>query len=233
MNLAITEPCPSDSGVGRPETISIELFLHFDCITIKKSITHVIKMIVGYARTSTIEQVAGLEAQLKALEAAQCEKIFREQVSSVARRAQLQAALEFVREGDVLVATKLDRLARSVADLMAIIHTLESKQVGLRVLNLGMDTQTPTGRLMLTVLGGVAQFEREMMLERQREGIAKAKTAGKYRGRKPIAADKRNSVLQLATSGMTKAQIARELQIGQATVYRILAGATPKTPQNP
>lgn len=233
MNLAITEPRPSDSGVVRPETISIELFLHFDCTTIEKSITHVIKMIVGYARTSTIEQVAGLEAQLKALEAAQCEKIFREQVSSVARRAQLQAALEFVREGDVLVATKLDRLARSVADLMAIIQTLESKQVGLRVLNLGMDTQTPTGRLMLTVLGGVAQFEREMMLERQREGIAKAKADGKYRGRKPIAADKRNSVLQLATSGMTKAQIARELQIGQATVYRILAGATPKTPQNP
>lgn len=190
-------------------------------------------MIVGYARTSTIEQVAGLEAQLKALEAAQCEKIFREQVSSVALRAQLQAALEFVREGDVLVATKLDRLARSVADLMAIIQTLESKQVGLRVLNLGMDTQTPTGRLMLTVLGGVAQFEREMMLERQREGIAKAKADGKYRGRKPVSDDKRGSVLQLATSGMTKAQIARELQIGQATVYRILAGATPKTPQNP
>ncbi len=104
-------------------------------------------------------------------------------------------------------------------------------QVGLRVLNLGMDTQTPTGRLILTVLGGVAQFEREMMLERQREGIAKAKAEGKYRGRKPVAADKRNNVLQLATSGMTKAQIARELQIGQATVYRILAGAAPKTPQ--
>lgn len=197
------------------------------------SIIHVIKMIIGYARTSTIEQIAGFESQLKELEAAQCEKIFREQVSSVARRAQLQAALEFVREGDVLVATKLDRLARSVADLIAIIQVLESKQVGLRVLNLGMDTQTPTGRLMLTVLGGVAQFEREMMLERQREGIAKAKAEGKYRGRKPIAPDKRNSVLQRAASGMTKAQIARELQIGQATVYRILADAASKAPRTP
>ena len=187
-------------------------------------------MLVGYARTSTIEQVAGFEAQLKELEVAQCEKIFREQVSSVARRAQLQAALEFVRQGDVLVTTKLDRLARSVADLMTIIQALESRQVGLRVLNLGMDTQTSTGRLMLTVLGGVAQFEREIMLERQREGIAKAKAEGKYRGRKPVSTDKRDSVLQLAAKGMAKAKIARELQIGQATVYRILAGTAPKSP---
>jgi DNA invertase Pin-like site-specific DNA recombinase len=197
------------------------------------SIIHVIEMIIGYARTSTIEQVAGFEAQLKELETAHCEKIFREQVSSVAHRAQLQAALEFVRQGDLLVATKLDRLARSVADLMAIIQALDSKQVGLRVLNLGMDTQTPTGKLMLTVLGGVAQFEREMMLERQREGIAKAKAEGKYRGRKPVSTDKRDRVLQLATSGMTKAQMARELQIGQATVYRILANTAPKPRQNP
>jgi DNA invertase Pin-like site-specific DNA recombinase len=99
----------------------------------------------------------------------------------------------------------------------------------LRVLNLGMDTQTPTGRLMLTVLGGIAQFEREMMLERQREGIAKAKAEGKYRGRKPIASGKRDAILQLAASGRTKAQIAHEVEVGEATVYRILARA--KTPQ--
>ncbi len=208
----------------RHQTLSIELSLYIDSTTIIMSITPVIKMLVGYARTSTVEQVAGFEAQMKELEVTQCEKIFREQVSSVDRRAQLQAALEFVRQGDVLVTTKLDRLARSVAELMTIIQVLESKQVGLRVLNLGMDTQTPTGRLMLTVLGGIAQFEREMMLERQQEGIAKAKAEGKYRGRKPVSTDKRDSVLQLAASGATKAQIARELQIGQATVYRILAG---------
>jgi DNA invertase Pin-like site-specific DNA recombinase len=165
-------------------------------------------MIVGYARTSTIEQVAGFEAQVKELKAVGCEKIFREQVSSATLRIQLQAALEFLREGDVLATTKLDRLARSVADLMVIIQVLEEKQVGLRVLNLGMDTQTPTGRLMLTVLGGIAQFEREMMLERQREGIAKAKAEGKYRGRKPIASGKRDAILQLAASGRTKAQMA-------------------------
>src|SRR5271157_5860750 len=92
-------------------------------------------------------------------------------------------------------------------------------------INLGMDTQTPTGKLMLTVLGGVAQFEREMMLERQREGIAKAKSAGKYKGRKPITLERRQHVLRLADEGATKISIARQLGIGEATVYRILAVA--------
>ncbi|WP_305910343.1 recombinase family protein (plasmid) [Methylomarinum sp. Ch1-1] len=180
-------------------------------------------MIIGYARTSTIDQIAGLEAQLRELEAVQCQKIFQEQVSSVAVRIQLEAALDFAREGDVLVATKLDRLARSVADLMTIINTLEQKAVGLRILNLGMDTQTPTGKLMLTVLGGVAQFEREMMLERQREGVAKAKAAGKYKGRKPLDDALREEVVRLADSRLTKSKIARQLNIGEATVYRILS----------
>ena len=182
-------------------------------------------MIIGYARTSTVDQIAGFEAQLRELDAANCKKIFREQVSSVAVRAQLEAALEFAREGDVLVVTKLDRLARSVADLMAIIQKLDDKAVGLRILNLGMDTQTPTGKLMLTVLGGVAQFEREMMLERQREGVVKAKAAGKYKGRKPLAVDLRQKVVHLADEGMTKANIARQLKLGEATIYRILAAA--------
>ena len=137
----------------------------------------------------------------------------------------LSSALEFVRDGDVFVVTKLDRLARSVADLMAILQALERKRVAVRIPNLGMDTQTPTGKLMVTVLGGVAQFEREMMLERQREGIAKAKSVGKYKGRKPIAPDRRQHVLRLAAEGATKISIARQLGIGEATVYRILAVA--------
>ena len=182
-------------------------------------------MIIGYARTSTIDQIAGFEAQLKALRAVNCEKIFQEQVSSVGERLQLAAALEYVREGDVLVVTKLDRLARSVADLMTTVQTLDRKIVGLRVLDLGMDTHTPTGKLMPTVLGGGAQFEREMMLERQREGVAKAKAEGRYKGRKPVSSERRDAVLQLAALGTTKAGIARQLALGEATVYRILAAA--------
>src|SRR6202790_1851 len=111
-------------------------------------------MNVGYARTSTVEQKAGFEAQLKELTAAGCEKIFKEQVSSVAERSQLQAAMEFVREGDTFVVTKIDRLARSITNLMEIIHGLERKQAHIKILNLGMDTGTPTGKLILTVLGG-------------------------------------------------------------------------------
>lgn len=111
-------------------------------------------MIVGYARTSTADQIAGFDAQIQELKAAGCKKMFQEQVSSVGKRAQLEAALEYVREGDVLVVTKLDRLARSMPDLMTMIQALDRKSVGLHVLNLGMDTHTPTGKLMLTVLGG-------------------------------------------------------------------------------
>ena len=182
-------------------------------------------MNIGYARTSTVDQMAGFEAQLKELKAVGCEKIFSEQVSSVAERAKLQAAIEFVREEDVLVVTKLDRLARSISDLMLIIQTLDHKKVGLRILNLGMDTQTPTGKLMLTVLGGIAQFEREIMLERQREGVAKAKAAGKYKGRKPIAKNRRQEAIRLVAEGLSKAGVARQLGMGEATVYRILKKA--------
>jgi DNA invertase Pin-like site-specific DNA recombinase len=182
-------------------------------------------MNIGYARTSTIDQLAGFEAQLKELKAVGCEKIFREQVSSVAIRIQLQAAIDFAREGDMLVVTKIDRLARSVSDLLTIIQTLENKKVGIRILNLGMDTQTPTGKLMLTVLAGIAQFEREIMLERQREGVAKAKMAGKYKGRKPIASDRCQEVMRLVANGTSKAHVARQIGIGEATVYRILKKA--------
>jgi len=182
-------------------------------------------MIIGYARTSTIDQTAGFESQLRELESVKCQKIFREQTSSVGARPQLETALEFMREGDVLVVTKLDRLARSVADLMRIIQSLEQKGAALRVLNLGMATSTPTGKLMLTVLGGIAQFEREMMLERQREGVAKAKAAGKYKGRKPTPDVIRQEVVRLAGERMTKTAIAGQLNIGEATVYRILAAS--------
>ncbi|HXH54325.1 MAG TPA: recombinase family protein [Gammaproteobacteria bacterium] len=179
-------------------------------------------MNVGYGRTSTVDQVAGLEVQLKELEAAGCEKIFQEQVSSIAIRTQLQAAIDFLRVGDFLVVTKIDRLARSVSDLLGIIQTLEQKKVGVRILNLGMDTQTPTGKLMLTVLGGIAQFEREIMLERQREGVSKAKAQGKYKGRKPISSVRKKEVIRLATEGSSKANIAKQLKMGEATIYRIL-----------
>jgi len=189
-------------------------------------------MIVGYARTSTAEQEAGLEAQVRDLRAAGCERVFAERVSSIGPRPELEAALTFMREGETLVVTKPDRLARSVADLLGIVARLEAKGVALRVLSMGgseVDTSTPTGRLMLTMLGAVAEFERALMLERQREGIAKAKAEGKYRGRAPTARGKADAVLRMRESGIGPSEIARALGIGRASVYRILAAEAPAT----
>jgi DNA invertase Pin-like site-specific DNA recombinase len=182
-------------------------------------------MLIGYARTSTLDQVASIEAQLRDLQQAGCEKVFSEQVSSVdvAKREHLALALDFIREGDTLVVAKLDRLARSVAHLLSIVDQLNAKGASLRVLNLSIDTGTPTGKLMLTMLGGIAQFEREIMLERQREGIAKARAEGKFKGRKATARAKGADVLRLKAEGLGATEIAKRLGLGRASVYRLLA----------
>jgi DNA invertase Pin-like site-specific DNA recombinase len=179
-------------------------------------------MKVGYARTSTLEQTAGFEAQVRDLQGAGCERVFSEQVSSVGEREQLAAALDFIRDNDTLVVTKLDRLARSIAHLSEITRILERKKANLQVLAMGLDTTTATGRLMLNVIGSVAQFEREMMLERQREGIAKAKLEGKDKGRKATARAKADLVRELHGKGLGATAIARQVGIGRASVYRII-----------
>ena len=184
-------------------------------------------MLVGYARTSSLGQIAGLEGQERELLAAGCEKICQERVSSVAKRDQLEAALDFCREGDSFVVTKLDRLARSVGDLLNIVAFLETKKVSLRVLSMSgsqpLDTGTATGRLMLAVIGAVGQAERETMLERQREGIAKAQREGKYKGRAPTARRKADDILRLKGDGVSPTDIATRLGIGRASVYRVLS----------
>lgn len=181
-------------------------------------------MLIGYARTSTLDQTAGLDAQERELAAAGCERVYVEQVSSVdvGERQELARALDNLRQGDALVVTKLDRLARSMAHLMGLLGTIEAKGATLRILAMNLDTGTPTGRLMLNVLGSVAQFEREIMLERQREGIAKAKAAGKYKGRAPTARAKQPQIAELSEQGVSLSEIARRLGIGKASVHRIL-----------
>ena len=185
-------------------------------------------MLIGIARTSTLEQKAGLEAQLSELEAYGCEKIYQEQVSSVAEREQLNAALSALRSGDKLVVTKLDRLARSVKHLGEIVETINKADASLVILDMGgtaIDTSNPTGKLILNVMSSVAQFEREMMLERQREGIAKAKAEGKYKGRKPTARAKTEMVLLAKKQGLPPTQIIRDLGISKTSYYRILEAA--------
>lgn len=183
-----------------------------------------IGQLVGYARTSTVEQLAGLEGQERDLQAAGCVRVFSEQVSSVAKRDQLAAALDYVRQGDVFVVTKPDRLARSVADLLSIVARLEAKGVALRVLSMGgqaVDTGTPTGRLMLTMLGAVAEFERALMKERQLEGIAKAKSEGRYNGRRPTVAAQEAEMRRLLAEGLGPAEVAKRLGVARSSVYRI------------
>ncbi|MGH1417133.1 MAG: recombinase family protein [Pelagimonas sp.] len=183
--------------------------------------------LIGYARTSTLDQKAGLEAQQRDLKAQGCDRVFVEQVSSVdvKERHELARALDHIRSGDTLVVAKLDRLARSSQHLLEILEALTAKGAALRILNMGIDTGTPTGKLMLTIMGGVAEFERAIMLERQREGIAKAKAAGKYKGRKPTARAKADQVTALHREGIGATEIARRVGIGRASVYRILGSS--------
>jgi DNA invertase Pin-like site-specific DNA recombinase len=185
-------------------------------------------MLIGYARTSTVEQEAGLEAQERDLKAAGCDRVFSERVSSVAPRAQLNAALDYVRDGDTLVVTKLDRLARSTAQALEIVERIDAKGAGLVILDFGgdrVDTRSPLQRFLLTILSAMAQFERELMLERQREGIAKAKAEGKYKGRKPTARAKAVEIKALYAEGVSMGEIAKRLEIGKGSVHRVLKGA--------
>ena len=181
-------------------------------------------MIIGVARTSTLEQVAGLEAQVRQLEEYGCERVYQEQVSSVGERVKLEGALSSLRTGDKLVVTKLDRLARSVQHLGQIIDRVNSAGASLVILDMGgtaVDTSNATGKLILNVMSSVSQFEREMMLERQREGIAKAKTEGKYKGRTPTARQKTLEVIQLLSEGISKREVAQRLGISERSVYRV------------
>lgn len=182
--------------------------------------------LIGYARTSTTDQKAGLEAQLRDLARAGCEEIFKEEVSSVdiVARTELEAALRYARKGDVLIVTKLDRLARSVKHLVDVTAILEAKGVALRILDGAIDTTTSTGRLMLNMLTSVAQFEREIMLERQREGIAKAKAEGKYKGRKPTVMMQGDEIKRLINDEkLTPTEVAKRLGVARSGVYRVLS----------
>lgn len=182
-------------------------------------------MLIGYARTSTLDQVAGLEAQHRDLTALGCERLFTEQVSSVdvKQREQLAAALEFIRAGDTLIVTKLDRLARSTTHLFEIVAVIKRKGAALRIMDPAIDTGSATGELILTIFGGLAQFERSIMLERQREGIAKAKAEGKYKGRAPTVMRQVDDIKRLHREGTSPTEIAKQLNIARSGVYRALA----------
>jgi DNA invertase Pin-like site-specific DNA recombinase len=178
-------------------------------------------MQLGYVRVSTVDQDAGFEAQKRDLAAAGVERIFEERISSVADRPELAKVLDFLREGDSLTVTRLDRLARSTRQLLDIADRVKAKGASLRVLNLG-DTGTATGQLVFQVIAAIGEFERKLMLERQREGIAMAKAAGKYKGRVPTARRREAEIRELDAHGVKRAEIARRIGVGRTSVYRVL-----------
>lgn len=184
-------------------------------------------MLIGYARTSTMDQNAGLEAQERDLRAAGAERLYTEQVSSVAQRDRLAECLAYLREGDALVVTKPDRLARSTAELLTIEADLCRRGVGLLVLSMGgerLDTRNPTSKLMLTILAAVATWEREIMLERQREGIAAAKSKGLYKGRAPTVRRQGDAIRAALAAGESPTAVAARLGVARSSVYRVAAG---------
>ena len=175
---------------------------------------------IGYARVSTTDQDCAI--QVATLEADGCHPIRSEQVSGTSRdgRKELDAVLSFMRKGDTLVVTRIDRLARSVADLEGIVGELRAKGAFLRCIEQPVDTSTPAGKAFLQMLGVFAEFETALRRERQMEGIAKAKAAGVYTGRKPSVPVE--EINRLANDGVKPSEIAKRLKVGRTSVYRAL-----------
>lgn len=186
--------------------------------------------LVGYARVSTIDQ--SLDIQIQQLKDAGCERIFCEKLSGKdTSRPELHKCLDWVRDGDILIVTRLDRLARSIIDLRKIISMLEGKQTGFRCIHQPMDTTTSEGRLMLNVLGAFAEFEMDIRKERQREGIAAAKAAGKYKRDPRITPEKIRRVRELHPTFGAR-QVAEKLGCTQPTVYKMTPGEWGERPKN-
>ena len=182
-------------------------------------------MLVGYARVSTQDQNPQL--QLDALEAHGCEKVFQEKASGAQRdRPQLQAALEYCRQGDVLVVWKLDRLARSLKQLIETVEMLEAQEVGFKSLTENIDTTTPGGKLVFHIFASLAEFERSIIQERTRAGLAAARDQGRLGGRPPALTEKKITVAKalLQNPEITMTDIAAQLGISPATLYRSFPG---------
>ena len=182
-------------------------------------------MLYGYARVSTNEQ--DLSIQHEALKAVGCEVIRAEKMTGTTRegRAELATLLDFIREGDTLVVTRIDRLARSIADLQDIVRAIKAKGASLKATEQPIDTSTAAGKCFLDMLGVFAEFETNLRRERQMEGIAKAKAAGVYKGRKPSIDPQ--VIHDLREQGIGATNIAKRLRIGRASVYRILGETAP------
>ena len=179
---------------------------------------------IAYVRVSTVEQNEA--RQIEALKGKNIDKWFKEKVSAKdTNRPQLKAMLDYVREGDTIFIHDFSRLARSTKDLLEIVELLNNKGVHLVSNKENIDSSTPTGKLMLTMIGAIAEFERQNLLERQKEGIAIAKREGKYKGRKPVEIDSELFQAQYdryMSREINKTQLAKALKVSRPTLDRML-----------
>ena len=185
-------------------------------------------MKVGYIRVSTRDQEGSLEVQKVALRAAGCSKVFTDRLSGArADRPGLRDALGYLRDGeDTLVVARLDRLGRSLPDTLRTVQTLADRVIGLQALDVQLDTSTATGRLMLNMLLMLADWERDLLRERTREGVARARAAGRTPGPKPkLDADQVAAVRAAVAGGQPVAAVARSFGVSRPTVYKALEGA--------
>ena len=178
--------------------------------------------LIGYARVSTAEQ--GTALQIDALQKAGCERVFEDTVSGAkADRPGLTAALAYLRDGDVLVVWKLDRLGRSLPHLIEVISSLETRRVGFRSLTESIDTTTPGGRLIFHVFGSLSHFERDLIRERTKAGLTAAATRGRKGGRKPVVtAEKLQRAREHIANGLNVREAAARLKIGKTALYAAL-----------
>jgi DNA invertase Pin-like site-specific DNA recombinase len=182
-------------------------------------------MLVGYARVSTDSQ--STDGQIDALKAAGCDRVFRETISGTrADRPELAAALSYAREGDVLVVTRLDRLARSMRQLLATVDDLQAHGIGLRSLHENIDTSSAAGRLILHIFGALGQFEVELLRERTRTALAASRAKGRVGGRPPaLDAIKITAAKAMLSGGtMTAAEVAKQVGCSPSTLYRHVRG---------
>lgn len=188
--------------------------------------------LVGYARVSTIDQ--DLSIQMDALKKAGCQKIFSEKKSGTSKtdRTAFQELMEYIREDDILVVTRVDRLTRSILDLQNLLLELKNKKIHLKALDQPVDTSSASGKFFLDILGVFAEFETNLRRERQLEGVERAKKKKVYKGRKPTARNKSDDIIELANQGYTRKAIAKKLNIGVASVYRALKSHKTNNPES-
>lgn len=180
-------------------------------------------MKIGYARVSTKTQQDSLQNQQEQLESVGCEKVYAEVASGMkSKRPKLEEALDYAREGDTLIVTRLDRLGRSTLDTLKTLQSIDEKGVRVQALDLDLDTKTPAGRLVISVIASLAQWERDLLVERTKEGLAHARSQGRYGGRPAaLTSEQKKAIRSALKDGMSAISVAKSFGVSRSTIERV------------